>query len=314
MASATERPNPSPALKTSRTFPAPRALVFEAWSTAEHVTHWFSPRTYAVAAARVEMRVGGAFDVCMRAPDGMEHWTRGRIVELDPGRRLVIEMQVLDHLGALLFTARTEVEFLDADIGTRLEVIQTYDLIVPAMAAGMVAGAEQGWRETLDKLGHEIYRMGGGGSVGRSVAHGIFHLERAYTAPLDRVWRALTDPDAKAKWFGGPPGQWEPLERYMDVRPGGRERLKVRWHGGLITTFDATYHDVIPDARLVYSYEMHLDESKISVSLATMQLKAEGDMTRLLVTEQGAFLDGYDDAGSREHGTGQLLDQLGLSL
>jgi hypothetical protein len=60
---------------------------------------------------------------------------------------------------------------------------------------------------------------------------------------------------------------------------------------------------------------MHLDEKKISVSLATMQLKAAGaGRTELKVTEQGAFLDGYDDAGSRERGTGFLLDKLGASL
>ena len=56
---------------------------------------------------------------------------------------------------------------------------------------------------------------------------------------------------------------------------------------------------------------MHLDDKKISVSLATMQLKAEGGKTTLMVTEQAAFLDGYDDAGSREQGTGHLLDALG---
>jgi hypothetical protein len=45
-----------------------------------------------------------------------------------------------------------------------------------------------------------------------------------------------------------------------------------------------------------------------------MELKPEGAGTKLTVTEQGAFLDGYDDAGSREHGTGLLLDKLGASL
>jgi hypothetical protein len=50
------------------------------------------------------------------------------------------------------------------------------------------------------------------------------------------------------------------------------------------------------------------------VSLATMQLEAEAGKTTLMVTEQGAFLDGYDDAGSRERGTGHLLDALGASL
>jgi len=43
-------------------------------------------------------------------------------------------------------------------------------------------------------------------------------------------------------------------------------------------------------------------------------LKAAGGKTTLMVTEQGAFLDGYDDAGKREHGTGLLLDRLGAAL
>jgi uncharacterized protein YndB with AHSA1/START domain len=70
----------------------------------------------------------------------------------------------------------------------------------------------------------------------------------------------------------------------------------------------------VPNQRLVYTYEMRLDDRKISVSLATIELAPAGGGTRLKVTEQGAFLDGYDDAGKREHGTGLLLDRLGASL
>ena len=166
-----------------------------------------------------------------------------------------------------------------------------------------------------DLLEAEVLRMVGAVDIGvRSVVHATFHLERHYDAPVARVWKALTDQGAKSKWFGPPPGSFEVLERAMDVRPGGRERLKGRWEGGVVSTFDATYHDVIPQQRLVYSYEMHLGDKKISVSLATLELTAAGASTTLKVTEQGAFLDGYDDAGSREHGTGHLLDALGASL
>ena len=59
---------------------------------------------------------------------------------------------------------------------------------------------------------------------------------------------------------------------------------------------------------------MHLNERKISVSLATIELKGEPGKTTLRLTEQGAFLDGYDDVGSRERGTGYLLDALAASL
>jgi uncharacterized protein YndB with AHSA1/START domain len=309
---AVQQPAP---LRLSRILHARRETVFKAWSSAEHVKRWFSPESFTVPDAKVEMRVGGPFEVCMRSPTGEEHWIRGSFVEVTPHTRLVIDTEVAGRAGEPLFRAYTEVDFSDALGGTRMEVVQTYTFIDPSIAGPMVAGAPEGWRTTLDKLEKEVVRMQGGTGTGvRSVAHATFHLERSYDAPVARVWTALTDETAKQKWFGGTPGRWELLERHMDVREGGRERLKGRWEGGVVSTFDATYHDVIPNERLVYSYVMHLDDKKISVSLATIQLKAEDRKTVLTVTEQGAFLDGYDDAGSREHGTGHLLDALGASL
>ena len=303
-----------PPLRLSRVFHARRETVFKAWSSADHVKRWFSPETFTVSDAKVQMHVGGPFEVCMRSPTGEEHWIRGRFVEIAPRTRLVIDMHVADSSGKPLFRALTEVDFSDALGGTRMDLVQTYTLIDPSMA-WMVAGAPDGWRSTLDKLEKEVVRLQGGAGIGiRSVAHATFHLERSYDAPVARVWKALTDEAAKQKWFGGTPGSWELLERHMDVRVGGREWLKGRWEGGMVSTFEAIYHDVIPNQRLVYSYEMHLDDKKISVSLATLQLKAADAKTTLMVTEQGAFLDGYDDAGSREHGTGYLLDALGASL
>ena len=59
---------------------------------------------------------------------------------------------------------------------------------------------------------------------------------------------------------------------------------------------------------------MRFDDKRISVSLATVEFKPAGAGTRLIYTEQGAFLDGYDDAGSREHGTRELLNKLDAAL
>jgi hypothetical protein len=60
--------------------------------------------------------------------------------------------------------------------------------------------------------------------------------------------------------------------------------------------------------RIVYSYEMRIDGPEISVSLATLEIEPAGEgRTKLKVWEQGAFLDGYDDAGKRKHGTGRLV-------
>ena len=162
---ATRQPPP---LRLSRVFQARRETVFRAWGSAEHVKRWFSPATFTVPDATVEIRVGGTFEVCMRSPMGTDHWTRGKFVEVTPHTRLVIDMHATDSAGAKLFRAYTEVDFADApqgtQIGTRMDVMQTYTFTDPLIAAPMVAGAPEGWRITLDKLEQEVVRMQGGGS------------------------------------------------------------------------------------------------------------------------------------------------------
>jgi uncharacterized protein YndB with AHSA1/START domain len=294
---------------TSRTFHVARERLFNAWGSGESVKRWFAPPPCTIAEAKVEMRVGGPFELLMRVPGG-EHRLRGVFREVSPPERLVIDMMVEDGKGHELFRAYTELGFVSMVGETRLDVTQTYTLLDPA-AAHMVGGAPQGWAGTLDNLAGELRRVEAAGSV----VHGDFTVERTYEAPVERVWLALSDEAAKAKWFGGPESQWRPIERSIDFRVGGRERAQGRWESGVVTTFDAIYHDIVPNERIVYSYVMHIDEKKISVSLATMKLNPAGDRrTRLTVTEQGAFLDGYDDAGAREKGTGFLLDKLGASL
>jgi len=81
-----------------------------------------------------------------------------------------------------------------------------------------------------------------------------------------------------------------------------------------VHTFDARYYDIVPDQGFVYSYDMHIDEVRISVSLATVEFKPEGAGTRMVFTEQGVFLDGYDDSVGRERGTRALLDNLDAQL
>jgi uncharacterized protein YndB with AHSA1/START domain len=305
---ATSAMKPAP-LVISRTFGAPRDLVFKAWSSGEHIKRWFSPEGCTVPEAEIDFRPGGVIAVCMRLPNGEEHWSRGTFDEVSPPDRLVFSGGVTFG-GETKFSVHTIVTFEDDGAGTRMTVHQSYDIHDPAFLSA-VEGATEGWRTTLDKLEREVARIQA--AQHRSVVHAIFSLERVYDASPALVFRALSDRAAKARWFEGGDG-WLVIERHMDVRPGGRERAKGRWPSGMVTTFDAIYFDVIPDQRLVYCYEMRLDDRKISASLATIELAPAGAGTRFKITEQGAFLDGYDDAGSREHGTGQLLDRLGASL
>ncbi|VVE52669.1 polyketide cyclase [Pandoraea iniqua] len=312
MRTASEGVAPLPPMTIGRTYAAASDAVFRAWTTTEAVKRWFCPTGYTVPEAQVDARVGGVFELRMQSPEGESHWIRGRFTEIDAPVRLVIEMDVTDATGHVLFRAQTTAGFANVCDGTRLEVEQRYTVVDPAFA-WMPAGASQGWAQTLDKLAREVTRSDVDVPSHRSVVHATFRIERQYAATPARVFRALTEREAKDRWFTGGAG-FTQLERSMDVRPGGREHSKGRWAGGMVSTFDAQYFDVVPDTRLVYAYEMHLDTRKISASLATIELRAHDGGTQLVMTEQGAFLDGYDDAGSRERGTHFLLDALGASL
>lgn len=144
----------------------------------------------------------------------------------------------------------------------------------------------------------------------RSVTHASFVIERTYDASPARVFAAFADPEAKARWFAGSPGDWESAQYELDFRVGGQERAGGGPAGGPIHTFEARYQDIVPDERIVVTYDMHLDDKRISVSLMTVEFKPEAEGTRLVLTEQDAFLDGYDDPAERERGTRELLDAL----
>jgi uncharacterized protein YndB with AHSA1/START domain len=147
----------------------------------------------------------------------------------------------------------------------------------------------------------------------RSVVHASFVLERPFAAPPARVFAAFSTLEAKQKWFAGP-ADWVASKREMDFRVGGREIDNGGPKGGPMSSFEAIYHDIVQDARIVYSYTMHLDDAKVSVSLATFDFQPDGKGTRLVLTENGAFLDGHEDPKLREEGTRWVLDQLARAL
>jgi uncharacterized protein YndB with AHSA1/START domain len=143
----------------------------------------------------------------------------------------------------------------------------------------------------------------------RSVENASFVVERVYDAPADRLFAAWSDPQAKARWFGGSEGEFE-----LDFRVGGWERHGGTAPDGRQYAFQALYWDIVPGRRIVYTYDMFVDGIRISVSVATAEFKPERDGTRLVFTEQGAFLDGHEMPARREQGWGSLLDSLGQWL
>jgi uncharacterized protein YndB with AHSA1/START domain len=143
----------------------------------------------------------------------------------------------------------------------------------------------------------------------RTAEHGTFVLSRTYPVPPERVFDAWASRDAKARWFGAS-GEGDSNFK-LDFRVGGTESISGGPPDGPIHTYRATYHDIVPNERIVYGYTMDADADRISVSVTTVEFAPAGDGTTLTFTEQGVFLDGHDTLVIREKGTSELLDQLG---
>ena len=152
-------PSKPPPMVISRSFKAPRESVFEAWSSAEHMKHWFCPEGFTVPEAEIEFRPGGKSNICMRSPDGQDFWSYGEYIEIVPPERLVFRSS-MEMGGERKFMAHTTVAFEPEGPHTKLTVTQAYEVYDPAFMAA-VEGAPEGWRTTLDRLDAELVRLAG---------------------------------------------------------------------------------------------------------------------------------------------------------
>jgi uncharacterized protein YndB with AHSA1/START domain len=138
-------------LAITRTFEAPRELVFRMWTDPEHVARWWGPHHFTNPVCEVDARVGGAILIHMRAPDGADHPMTGRFLEIAPPERLVFTTAVDSADGERLLEGHTTVTFAEHGGKTTL-TLNTRAVGFAAVAARMLEGMQAGWTQSLEKL------------------------------------------------------------------------------------------------------------------------------------------------------------------
>ncbi|KAA0021749.1 SRPBCC domain-containing protein [Antrihabitans cavernicola] len=149
-------------------------------------------------------------------------------------------------------------------------------------------------------------------SFERRLARAEFTLTRDYPAPVERVWDAFADEQQKLAWWGAgdaiEAGEW-----VFDFRVGGRDVAEGKFHDGPVSRYVATYTDIVEHNRIVTTYDMWLDGSHMSTSVASLEFEPVDAGTRFTHTEHGVFFDQFwADGQNRKDGTSGLLDALGV--
>jgi uncharacterized protein YndB with AHSA1/START domain len=129
-------------LELDRTFAAPRALVWDAFTQPDHVKRWLAPRPLTMPIFELDLRAGGAMRMVMRAPDGTEFPSSGTVRDVRVGERLAWGGKIHDDI-----EVETIITFADEGTGTRVTVHQSY-----SSEGDPTRGARMGWNASLDAL------------------------------------------------------------------------------------------------------------------------------------------------------------------
>jgi uncharacterized protein YndB with AHSA1/START domain len=129
-------------------FDAPRSLVWAAWTERRHLERWQgAPKGFTVTTAQTDIRPGGAFRICMRSPEGVDHWLQGVYREVVAPERLVFTHTWLDADGKPGTETLVTITFTERGRKTELTLRQAGFKSDDARA-----GHEGGWASTFERL------------------------------------------------------------------------------------------------------------------------------------------------------------------
>jgi uncharacterized protein YndB with AHSA1/START domain len=141
-------------LVIERLFNAPRDVVFEAWTKVEHVVNWFGPSGFSAPFCEIDFRVGGSYRICMRSPEGDDHWVQGEYREIRPPEQIVFTWIREAADGKIWSSTIVELRFENDGASTRFTLRQGQFETVPYCEEHSF-----GWNQCLDRFGEYVSKI-----------------------------------------------------------------------------------------------------------------------------------------------------------
>jgi uncharacterized protein YndB with AHSA1/START domain len=149
-------------LTITRTFDAPRELVWKAWTDPDMLMRWWGPKVFTAPMCRLDLRVGGKYLYCMRSPEGQDYYSTGVFQKIDPPRELAYTDNFADADGNVVpgsyygfpedFPHDLLVTVTLEEVGGKTRMTLRHS----GFPADQATLAEQGWNESFDKLAEAL--------------------------------------------------------------------------------------------------------------------------------------------------------------
>lgn len=219
----------------TRVFEAPRELVFSMWTDPKHIAKWWGPNGFTNTIDEMDVRPGGVWRFVMHGPDGRDYKNKIVYTEVVRPERLVYE-----HESAPPF--HVTVTFREQSRNTTLVTMHSlFDTIDLRDNTVKVFGAVEGMHETLGRLAQELSAMS---------SDQPFVISRTFDAPRDLMWKAWTESERLAQWFG--PKGAKVVKSDNDLRAGGVYHYAMKTPDGSVVWGKWVYRDVAEPEKLVF--------------------------------------------------------------
>lgn len=256
-------------MSLTRIINAPREMVFRAWTDREQLLKWWGPTGFTNPVCDIDAKPGGSILIHMQAPDGTVYPMDGEFHEIVEPERLVFTSAALDKNGKRLFEVLNTVTFTEEDGKTKLNLHAAVSGIRPE-GKHYVEGMNEGWDQSIDRLVEFTTNKK------TPMENKIITIERTFNAPVEKVWKAITDKDQMKQWYFPMMDQFKPEEGFeteFNVHHEGRDYLHI-WK----------VKEVIPLKKIAVEWKYGGYPGN---SLVSFELFARGDKTKLVLTHEG---------------------------
>jgi len=224
----------------TRSFNAPRDLVWQAWTDPAQLARWWGPEGFSITTHEHAIVEGGVWRLTMHGPDGRDFPNRIVYVDVQAPARLVYNNA--GEAGGRPINFQTTVTLEEAAGVTTLTMHVEFGAAADLAFVIKNFEADKGGVQTVGRLAAHVDML--------TSEHPEFVITRVFDAPRELVWKAWTDPAMAAQWFG-PKGCTTRIAKH-ELGPGGVWHSCMTMPDGSEMWGKFVYREVVPPSRLVW--------------------------------------------------------------